>query len=131
MSHLIKDLAGPANSLSSSDRTRSAGDYADWTQDVFRGSPENIRCVVGYIVDLTVIMDGIFKVAAGDLLPDYADQVLERHVRSGYREAIHRDIRSFVMEAFALRFSLPQKDLLLEKTIDLIEQYCVFPSGNS
>jgi hypothetical protein len=59
---------------------------------------------MGYIVDLTVIMDGIFRVAAGDMSPKDAQQVLERHVRSGRRDAIHRDIRSFIAEAFAIRF---------------------------
>jgi hypothetical protein len=86
--------------------------------------------VVAYIVDLTVIMDGIFRTAAGDMSPKDAQQVLDRHVRSGRRDAIHRDIQSFVKEAFAIRFSVPKKDLILERIIDLIRQYCVPPSGN-
>jgi hypothetical protein len=81
--------------------------------------------VVGYIVDLTVIMDGIFRVAAGDMSSKRALQVLDRHEKSGRREAIHRDIRSFIAEAFALRLSVPGKDLVLERIIDLIKQYCV------
>jgi hypothetical protein len=81
--------------------------------------------VVGYIVDLTVIMDGIFREAAGDMSSKYALQVLDRHEKSGRREAIHRDIRSFIAEAFAIRFSVPGKDLVLERIIDLIKQYCV------
>ncbi len=85
---------------------------------------------MGYIVDLTVILDGIFRIAAGDMLPKDAEQVFERHVRSGHREAIHRDIRSFITEAFAIRFSVPQKDLVLERIIDLIKQFCVPPSLN-
>jgi hypothetical protein len=85
--------------------------------------------VTGYIVDLTVILDGIFRMAAGDMSKD-AQQVFERHVMSGHRDAIHRDIRSFIKEAFAIRFTVPQKDLVLERTIDLIKQFCVPPSGN-
>jgi hypothetical protein len=81
--------------------------------------------VAGYIVDLTVIMDGIFRVAAGDMSPKHALQVLDRHEISGRRDAIHRDIRSFIAEASTLRFSVPGKDLVLEKIIDLIKQYCV------
>jgi hypothetical protein len=88
-------------------------------------SPENVRCVAGYIVDLTVIMDGIFRVATGDMSPKLALQVLDRHEISGRRDAIHRDIRSFIAEASTLRFSVPGKDLVLEKIIDLIKQYCV------
>jgi hypothetical protein len=95
-------------------------------------SQENVRCVVGYIVDLTVIMDGIFRTAAGNMSPKDAQQVLERHVRSGHRDLIHRDIRSFITEAFAIRPLVPQqKDLVLERIIDLIKQFCVPPdSGN-
>jgi hypothetical protein len=80
--------------------------------------------VAGYIVDLTVIMDGIFRVAAGDMAPKYAQQVLDKH-ESGRRDAIHRDIRSFIAQAFAIRFSALERDLVLEKIIDLIQQYCV------
>jgi hypothetical protein len=82
---------------------------------------------MGYIVDLMVVMDDIFRVAAGDMLPKHALQAIEGHERSGRRDAIHRDIRSFVAEAFAIRFSVPGKDLLLERIIDLIKQYCVHP----
>ena len=84
--------------------------------------------MMGYIVDLTVIMDGIFRVAAGDMSSKDAQQVLERHVRSGHRDAIHHDIRSFITEAFAIRFPVQQMDLVLEKIIDLIKQFCVPPS---
>lgn len=86
-------------------------------------SPENIRCVVGYIVDLTIILDGIFRMAAGGMSPNHAEQVLGRHVRSGRRDAIHHDIRSFIAEAYEIK--VPQRDLVLEKIIDLIRQYCV------
>lgn len=98
-------------------------------QSVSSTSQENVRCVVGYIVDLTVIMDGIFRMAAGDMSPkDAAKLVFERHARSGPRDEIHRDIRSFVT---AIRPLVPQqKDLILERIIDLIKQFCVPPSGS-
>ncbi|KAF8259218.1 hypothetical protein EI94DRAFT_1042898 [Lactarius quietus] len=124
MSDLVKDLARCANATSG--RTRD--DFADWVNDVYRGSQENVRCVIGYIVHLTVILDDIFRVAAGDAPPKYAQQVLERHIRSGHRDAIHRDIQSFIEEAFVIRFSVPQNDLILERIIELIAHYCVPPS---
>jgi hypothetical protein len=83
---------------------------------------------MGYIVDLTVILDGIFRVAAGDMSSKSARQVLEMHVRSGVRSAIHRAIRSFVAEAFATRFAVLHKDLVLEKIIYLIKLFCVPPA---
>ena len=81
---------------------------------------------MGYIVDLTVILDGIFRMTGGDMSQN-AQQVIERHIRSGHKDAIHRDIRSFITEAIAIRFTVPQKDLVLERTIDLIKQFCVPP----
>ncbi|KAN0136731.1 hypothetical protein V8E53_005501 [Lactarius tabidus] len=125
MSHLVNDLAGSANTTSSSGWTGAVDDYADWVHKSYRASLENVRCVVGYIVDLTIILDGIFRMAAGDMSPIHAEQVLGRHVRSGRRDMIHRDIRSFVFIAEAYEIKVPQKDLVLEKIIDLIRQYCV------
>ena len=89
------------------------------------GSLENVRCVMGYIVNLTVILDGIFRISAGNVAEDAALKVMGTHVRSGRRDRIHRDIRSFV--AFVIGSPVrpaPQKDLVLEKIVDLIRQYC-------
>ncbi len=85
---------------------------------------------MGYIVDLTVILDGIFRMAARDMSPNYAQHVFERHVRSVHKNMIHRDIWSFITEAFAIPSFGPQKDLVLERIIDSIKQFCVPPSGN-
>jgi hypothetical protein len=79
---------------------------------------------MGYIINLTVILDGVFKTAAGNLTDDAVLKATETHVRSGRRDSIHRDIRNFVTGTFAIRFAIPQKDLVFEKIIDLIRQYC-------
>jgi hypothetical protein len=84
--------------------------------------------VVGYIVDLTVILDGVFGEAAGDMSPDDVERVINRLVSSGRTTVIHQHIRRFITEAFAITFSVPQKDLVLERIIDLIKQFCVTPS---
>jgi len=118
MSHVVQDLAGSAASVPSSD-------FAEWVYDVYRGSQENVRCVMGYIVDLTVILDDIFRTAAGNVTANDVRSAVDRHVNSGRRDRIHRDIQSFVTETFAIRFTVPQRDLVLEKIIDLIRQYCV------
>ena len=90
---------------------------------------ENVQCVMGYIVNLTVIMDGISRTAAGNVTENAALKVMSAHVRSGRRDSIHRDIRSFV--AFVIRSPVrpaPQKDLVLERIIDLIRKYCSYSS---
>jgi len=84
---------------------------------------------MGYIVNLTVILDDLFKTTSGNLLANDAHSAIVRHVDSGRRERIHREIRSFVTETFA-RFTVPQRDLVLERTIELIGRYCVRTSGD-
>ena len=83
---------------------------------------------MGYIVDLTVILDDIFNIVTGDVSNSDIQSAMDGHVRSGRRDRIHRDISSFVTETFAIRFTMPRRDLVLEKIIDLIRQYCVPPS---
>jgi len=130
MSHVVKDLAVPTGSAPQGSDWNASGDkFADWVYDVYRGSQENVRCVMGYIVNLTVILDSIFRTAAGNVTENAALKATGTHVRSGRRDSIHRDIRSFVTETFGIRFAVPQKDLVLEKIIDLIRQYCAPPNS--
>jgi len=80
---------------------------------------------MGYIVDLTVILDDIFRTASGNVTANDVQSAVDRHVNSGRRDRIHQDIQSFVTATFAIRFTVPQRDLVLEKIIDLIREYCV------
>jgi hypothetical protein len=80
---------------------------------------------MGYIVDLTVILDDIFRRGTVYVSPNVTQMAMDRHISSGRRDRIHRDIHSFVTETFAIRFNVPQRDLVLEKIVDLIRQYCV------
>jgi hypothetical protein len=84
---------------------------------------------MGYIVDLTVILDGIFRTTHGSVTANDAFTAMDRHIGSGRRDRIHREIYSFVTETFSIRFSEPERDLVLEKIIELIRQYCVSPAG--
>ncbi len=84
---------------------------------------------MGYIVDLHVILDDITKTAIRNVTDNDALDVMNEHVRSGVRDSIHRDIRDFVAETYPTRFSKPEKDLVVEKIISLIRQYCDLPSG--
>ena len=85
---------------------------------------------MGYIVNLIVILDEMFRTAASNVTEDVALMVMESHVRSGRRDSIHEDIRSFVTETFPNRFD-SDNDLVLEKIIDLIWHYCSPPSRSS
>ena len=91
-------------------------------------SQENVRCVMGYIIDLTGILYDIFKLAADNVSENDAQKAIDKHVSSGRRDRIHGDISDFVTEAFE-GFAESQRDLILEKIIDLIRRYCVPPSA--
>jgi len=122
LSHIVNDLAGPVSSVPSSP------DFAAWVYDVYGDSQENVRCVMGYIVDLTVILDDIFRISAGNVSVSDAQTAVDRHIGFGRRDRIHRDISSFVNEIFAIIPQMTHRDLVLEKIIDLVQQYCVSPS---
>ena len=81
--------------------------------------------MMGYIVDLTVILDAIFCKTSGDISPP---DVLSAMESSGNKNKIHDHIRSFVTEAFAAG---SQSDVILEKITDLIRTFCVPPAGAS
>ena len=87
--------------------------------------------MMGYIVNLTVILHGIFRTTGGNVTENAALKVMGMHIRSGRRDGIHQDILSFVTETFSIRFALPERDLVLEKIIHLIRQYCAPSPPNS
>jgi len=80
--------------------------------------------VMGYIIDLTVILHNIFGVVPGDVSASDIQLAVDRHVRSGLRNRIHQEISSFVAETFAIIFTVPQRDPILERIAELIQQYC-------
>ena len=84
---------------------------------------------MGYIVNLTVILDDIFRTTSGSVTGNAVLEVIDAHVRSGLRDSIHRDIRSFIAETFSIRLATPEKDLVLENIVNLIRRYCV-PSNS-
>jgi hypothetical protein len=93
------------------------------------GSQENIRCVMGYIVNLTVILDYIFRTSGGNVTGNAAREVMGTHVRSGRRDSIHQDIRSFVKEMFLIMPTFSEKDLVVERIVQLIEKYRAPPNS--
>jgi len=77
--------------------------------------------MMGYIVDLTVILHGFF-VSARDISAGKVHEAMNYYLQSRFREEIHQDIRSFVTEQAS--FIYRGKDLVVEKIIDLIRQSC-------
>jgi hypothetical protein len=102
---------------------------ANWLLSHVHISQENVRCMMGYIVNLTVILDIIFRTTSGSVTGSAVLEVMDNHVTSGSRNSIHRDIRSFVAETYSIRFATPDKDLVLDKIISLIRRYCAPPNS--
>jgi len=78
---------------------------------------------MGYIVNLIVILDDIFRITGCSVTENAALKVMGTHIRSGRRDSIHRDIRSFVTGTFSIGFAVPQRDLVLEEIVDLLRRY--------
>jgi len=98
------------------------------TESLMHISQENVRCLMGYIVDLIVILGDIFRTTAGYVSTIDALTAIDRHVEQGWRGMIHQDIRRFVKETFVTSSNtVPQRDLVLEKIMALIQQYCSPP----
>lgn len=85
---------------------------------------------MGYIVNLNVILDRIFRTASlsgrSNAIENIAQEIMDDHVGFGHRNSIHQNIRGFVAETFLIKFNT-KKDLVLEKIVDLIRQYCGRP----
>lgn len=96
-----------------------------WTQSLPNDSRANVQCLMGYIVDLTVILDQLFRSNAGSVSDHDIQSSVDRHARFGRRDMIHQDIRTFVAETFGFALQGQGRDLVLEKIIDLIRQNCV------
>ncbi|KAF8264358.1 hypothetical protein EI94DRAFT_1738614 [Lactarius quietus] len=129
MSHLVKDLARSRSLGSDSYLTRAEVGFANWVHGLYKGGPKDVRCLMGYIVNLMAILDTIFNTIPDDVSLDTILLVIQRHVDSGHKNGIHQDIREFVT-AFADRFSVLQTDIILERIIDLVQKYCDPPTRN-
>ena len=92
-------------------------------QPLSHSSQENVQCVMGYIVNLTVILDVLFRRCPTNVTEFYALEVMGAHIKYGRMDSIHKDIRSFIAGE-STRFAVPQKDLVFEKIVGLIRKYC-------
>jgi hypothetical protein len=81
-------------------------------------SAKNITSVMGYIVDLTVVMNNLFALA--QLSKKEVSTILDKYVKSGKRDRVHNEIRQFVADTSNIRF-VQGKDHVLDKIVRLIE----------
>ncbi|KAH9172740.1 hypothetical protein EDB89DRAFT_1963392 [Lactarius sanguifluus] len=126
MSHLVGDLAGP--SAISPDLNGTVVTMAQWMNGLYQNkNNRNIRCIMAYIIDLTVILYGLFS-STRSVSGTEVQSAVKDFAKSNVRGQIHDHIRSFITQ---IPFTYQNKDTIMEVIIDLIKQNCVRTSSSS
>ena len=84
-------------------------------------STENICLVVGYIVDLTLILCGVFG-SPGNVSSNKVQSVKHKFASSGLKAKIHAEICRFIETV--PKFKYYDNDVVISKITDLIKQNC-------
>ncbi|KAH8979092.1 hypothetical protein EDB92DRAFT_426644 [Lactarius akahatsu] len=127
MSHLVGDLARSPAISPDLYLNGTTIPMAQWMNGSYQN--EDIRCIMAYIVDLTVILHGLFM-SSRSVSATKAQSAMKDYAERGSRGRIHDDIRSFVTEIPSTYQTYQEKDTITEKIIDLIKQNCVLPTSN-
>jgi hypothetical protein len=83
-------------------------------------SKEKICLVVGYIVDLTLILCRVFR-SPGNVSPGEVQSVINNFAGSSLKTRIHNDISSFIRTVPQLQYH--DNDVVMAKIGDLISRY--------
>ncbi|KAF8883266.1 hypothetical protein BD779DRAFT_1540396 [Infundibulicybe gibba] len=90
--------------------------FAQWVYDVYREAPHVLRCLMGYIVDLTIVMQSLFwMVKPGGNDHESGPPAYEK---SGDLARVHGCISEFVTGKTVLKFA--QRDHVLDEVVRLI-----------
>ena len=84
-------------------------------------SNENICLVVGYIVDLTLILCSVFG-SPGSVSSNKVQSVKHKFASSGLKAKIHAEICRFIETV--PKFKYYDNDVVISKITDLIKQNC-------
>jgi hypothetical protein len=87
-------------------------------------SNENICLVVGYIVDLTLILCRVFR-SSSNVSPNEVQSAMNDFADTRLKASIHSEISRFIRTV--PRFNYHDNDVVMEKIIDLIRQNCDKP----
>ncbi|KAJ6585480.1 hypothetical protein B0H19DRAFT_421848 [Mycena capillaripes] len=100
--------------------------FIQWITKAYNKTPETLRCFMGYIVDLTVVMDHLFLAVLSmnpprPLTKDDIDEAVENYQQSVMAK-VHREIRQYVNKAtFPV---ILQSNKAEVKVKELIKNYC-------
>jgi len=82
-------------------------------------SKGKICLVVGYIVDLTLILCSVFR-SPGNVSPGEVRSVINNLAGSSFNTSIHNDISSFIRTVTVPQFQYHDNDVIMAKIRDLI-----------
>ena len=80
--------------------------------------------MMGYIVDLTIVMHSLFWLKRS-VFEDAVDSILKKYAESGNQAQVHNEIRVFVGDTTTL--CLGHSDHVPDEIVCLIKKYCVDP----
>ncbi|KDQ53308.1 hypothetical protein JAAARDRAFT_210003 [Jaapia argillacea MUCL 33604] len=97
---------------------------ASWVYDIYRKTPGTVRCLMGYIVGLIIIMHRLFDLMQhrNDLSDESAMQTLRVYSESLEKREIHLAIRNFVDGASIWEFT--KKDIVFDQIVSMINEHC-------
>jgi len=99
--------------------------FIKWVANIYQQTPEVLRCLMGYIIDLTLVMDHLFL----EMLPlkpprlvdvDQINMALENHKNSDARD-VHHQIRKYVEKSTFAK--ILQSNNAHQKVIELIRRH--------
>ncbi|KAN0107074.1 hypothetical protein V8E52_010519 [Russula decolorans] len=129
ISDLVQDLSGSPTSTTSKPRSNGTSmTGAAWLTNHYENSKEKICFVVGYIVDLTLILCSVFR-SPGNVSPGEVQSVINNFASSSLKTSIHNDISSFIRTVPQLQYH--NNDVVMAKIGDLISRNCDPPRGNA
>ncbi|KAJ7226419.1 hypothetical protein C8J57DRAFT_1389595 [Mycena rebaudengoi] len=100
--------------------------FIQWITQAYNKTPETLRCFMGYIVDLTVVMGHLFLVVLSmnpprGLTKEDIDEAVQKY-QHAHMARVHREIRQYVNRAtFPV---ILQSNKAEVKVKELIKEYC-------
>ncbi|KAF8888607.1 hypothetical protein BD779DRAFT_1523915 [Infundibulicybe gibba] len=97
--------------------------FAQWVNLMYQSTPSILAGLIGYIVDLTVVMQSLFwlmqsKEEGFPVTPRLILLALAAYEESGTRDSVHRDIRTFVTGTKI--FQRGHRDQVLDKVVAMV-----------
>ncbi|KAG8855416.1 hypothetical protein FRB96_007074 [Tulasnella sp. 330] len=109
-----------------------------WLYTVYQQTPGILRVLMGYIIDLTAILEGLFVLLRAQSIPDEGalprpltigliNLTIEEYQESETKPQCHKLIKKFVGSRPNI-FQVDYRDQVLQEVINLIENHRFVPS---